>query len=187
MERSFLCPAPLSLPDFPVLAKIRAFPLDRGHWMIEGNFDAPTLANMYVALDRICQRSPIGEQHELRAGVASAIECAKSGRTTLGALLSGERELRRIKTPEQQWGVADLFFVSLQGMLRSLDAADRFKRAVLVLRTLRRAIIDPVLRPNATPIAPCDVPTAFNSRSRLSSSAVHGLLLFFGMGRLQSR
>jgi hypothetical protein len=88
MERSFLCPAPLSLPDFPVLAKIRAFPLDRGHWMIEGNFDAPTLANMYVALDRICQRSPIGEQHELRAGGASAIiSCAKSGRTTLGALL----------------------------------------------------------------------------------------------------
>jgi hypothetical protein len=69
--------------------------------MIEGNFDARTLANMYVALDRICQRSPIGEQHELRAGVALAfIECAKSGRTTLGALTeAGERELRRIKTP----------------------------------------------------------------------------------------
>jgi hypothetical protein len=50
-----------------------------------------------------------------------------------------------------------------------------------VLSTLSRAMIDPVLRPNATPIAPFDLPAAFNSRSRLSSSAVYGLLLFFGM------
>lgn len=75
--------------------------LDRGSGpMIEGDFDARTLANMNVALDRVCDSSPIGEQHELRKRVAQAIvRCAKSGKTALGVLTeAGERELRRIKT-----------------------------------------------------------------------------------------
>jgi hypothetical protein len=42
-------------------------------------------------------------------------------------------------------------------------------------------MIDPVLRANGTPIAPCDLPAAFNSSSHLSLSGVHGLLLFLGM------
>jgi hypothetical protein len=42
-------------------------------------------------------------------------------------------------------------------------------------------MIDPVLRANVTPIAPFDLPAAFSSSSRLSSSGIHGLLLFFGM------
>ena len=41
-------------------------------------------------------------------------------------------------------------------------------------------MIDPVLRANATPIAPCNLPAAFNSSSRLSLSGVHGLLRFLG-------
>ena len=66
--------------------------------MIEGDFDSRTLANMNVALDRVCGRSPIGEHHELRKHVAqSIIRCAKSGRTTLGALTeAGERALTRL-------------------------------------------------------------------------------------------
>jgi hypothetical protein len=72
--------------------------------MIEGDFDSRTLANMNVALDRACRRSPIGEQHELRRRVAQAlVRCAKSGKTTLSALTeAGERELRRMKQPINQ-------------------------------------------------------------------------------------
>ena len=55
--------------------------------MIESSFDARTLANMNVALDRVCKRSPLGEQHNIRQRVAHGIiQCAKSGRITLGAL-----------------------------------------------------------------------------------------------------
>jgi hypothetical protein len=55
--------------------------------MIEGNFDARTLANMNVALDRVCGKSPGGERHEVRKSVAQAIvRCAKNGKLTLGAL-----------------------------------------------------------------------------------------------------
>jgi hypothetical protein len=42
-------------------------------------------------------------------------------------------------------------------------------------------MIDPVLRPSATPIAPFDLRAALSSSKRLSSSGLHGLLLFFGM------
>ena len=53
--------------------------------IIEGSFDSRTLANMEVALDRICGKTPSGEQHEVRKRVAEAIvRCARSGRTTLG-------------------------------------------------------------------------------------------------------
>jgi hypothetical protein len=66
--------------------------------MIEGSFDARTLAYMNVALDRVCEHTPLGEQHDVRERVAQGIvRCAKSGRTTLGALIeAGERALVRI-------------------------------------------------------------------------------------------
>jgi hypothetical protein len=65
---------------------------------IEDSFDIRTLANMNVALERICGKSPIGEQHDIRKRVAEAIvRCAKDGRTTLGALTeAGEKALWRI-------------------------------------------------------------------------------------------
>jgi hypothetical protein len=72
--------------------------------MIEGNFSTRTLANMHVALERVCEHSPIGEQHEIRKRVAQAlIRCAKKGSTTLGALTeAGERELKRLKPPDKK-------------------------------------------------------------------------------------
>jgi hypothetical protein len=52
-----------------------------------------TLACMNVALDRVCEHTPLGEQHEVRERVAEGIiRCAKSGRTALGALIeAGKR------------------------------------------------------------------------------------------------
>jgi hypothetical protein len=65
---------------------------------IEDSFDIRTLANMNVALERICGKSPLGEQYDIRKRVAQAIvRCAKDGRTTLGALTeAGEKALWRI-------------------------------------------------------------------------------------------
>jgi hypothetical protein len=65
--------------------------------MIEDGFDARTLANMNVALERVCRRRPDGEDHELRKLIAkSIIGCAKRGQKTLGALIeAGERVLAR--------------------------------------------------------------------------------------------
>jgi hypothetical protein len=65
---------------------------------IEDSFDIRTLANMHVALERVCGKSPIGEQHDIRKRVGQAIvRCAKDGRTTLGALTeAGEKALWRI-------------------------------------------------------------------------------------------
>jgi hypothetical protein len=55
--------------------------------MIEDGFDARTLANMNVALERVCQRRPDGEDHKVRRFVAQRIiRCAKMGQKTLGAL-----------------------------------------------------------------------------------------------------
>jgi hypothetical protein len=55
--------------------------------MIAENFDARTLANMEIALERACQVLANGsEQHESRRHLASKIlECAESGDKTLGA------------------------------------------------------------------------------------------------------
>jgi hypothetical protein len=74
------------------------FPRDCPMIKIEDSFDIRTLANMDVALDRVCGRSPIGGQHDVRKRVAQAIvRCAKDGRTTLGALTeAGEKALWRI-------------------------------------------------------------------------------------------
>jgi hypothetical protein len=55
--------------------------------MIEDGFDARTLANMTVALERVCQRRPDGEDHKIRRRVARRIiQCAKMGKKTLGEL-----------------------------------------------------------------------------------------------------
>ena len=55
--------------------------------MIESSFDIRTLANMDVALERVCKKTPLGEQHETRAHVADAIlRCARRGKVSLGAL-----------------------------------------------------------------------------------------------------
>ena len=72
--------------------------------MIEGSFNARTLACMNVALDRVCEHTPLGEQHEVRERVAQGIiRCAKSCRTTLGALIeAGERALARIPEKPKQ-------------------------------------------------------------------------------------
>ena len=63
--------------------------------MMEDSFDIRTLANMEVALDRVCGKTPTGEQHDVRKRVAQAVLlCAKSGKTTLGALTeAGEKAL----------------------------------------------------------------------------------------------
>jgi hypothetical protein len=63
--------------------------------MIEGNFDPRTMANMVVALDRICDENPRGGQHQLRKKVAREIlKCARRGKTTLGELVAaGQRAL----------------------------------------------------------------------------------------------
>ena len=66
--------------------------------MIEGDFNSRTLANMTLALERVCENTPLGEQHDVRKRVAQGIVlCARSGKTTLGALAyAGERALARI-------------------------------------------------------------------------------------------
>ena len=47
--------------------------------MIEDGFDARTLANMNVALERVCQRRPDGEDHKVRRRVAQRIIQAGPG------------------------------------------------------------------------------------------------------------
>lgn len=49
--------------------------------MIEDRFDARTLANMSVALERVCQQRPDGDDHKVRRRVAQRIiQCAKMGK-----------------------------------------------------------------------------------------------------------
>lgn len=66
--------------------------------MIEGGFEPRTLSNMNVALDRVCGKIQSGERHDVRRRIATAIiQCAKSGKTTLGALTeAGQKALWRI-------------------------------------------------------------------------------------------
>ena len=50
---------------------------------------------MEVALDRVCEKTPDGEQHDVRKRIAEAIvRCARSGKISLAALTeAGERVL----------------------------------------------------------------------------------------------
>jgi hypothetical protein len=75
-HRNFLRRTTTVLPDHRKVAEIWAFlpPLDRGiPTMFEGDFNARTRANLEIALDRVCQQSPIGDQHELRKRIAQAL------------------------------------------------------------------------------------------------------------------
>lgn len=59
---------------------------------IEGSFDSRALANMNIALDRVCERTVRGQEHSVRKRVAKQIiKCARSGRTTLGDLTAAGR------------------------------------------------------------------------------------------------
>ncbi|WP_425112673.1 hypothetical protein [Bradyrhizobium sp.] len=66
-----------------------------GTMLIEGTFDSRTLANMEVALDRVCETVAEGNSHAVRKRIAEhIIRCARDGRTTLGELTAaGERAL----------------------------------------------------------------------------------------------
>ena len=62
--------------------------------MIEDRFDARTLANMKVALERVCQRRPDGEDYKLRKLVARRIiHSANSGKKTLGELTEAAKSV----------------------------------------------------------------------------------------------
>ena len=66
--------------------------------MTEGKFDSRTLANMNVALDRVCQMTPHGEDYAVRKRVARQIvKCASGGKTTLNDLTAaGQRALIKV-------------------------------------------------------------------------------------------
>jgi hypothetical protein len=63
--------------------------------LIDGAFDSRTLANMNVALDRVCEKAAQGEDYAVRKRIARQIvKCARSGKTTLGELTAaGHRGL----------------------------------------------------------------------------------------------
>ncbi|NEW87473.1 hypothetical protein DU475_09385 [Rhodopseudomonas sp. WA056] len=64
--------------------------------MIEHDFDSRTLANMEVALDRICGTLRDGQDHAVRARVAEAIlASARNGRQSLGELEAAGRRASR--------------------------------------------------------------------------------------------
>ena len=63
--------------------------------MIVERFDRRTMAAMEIALEKACACWPNGGQHNLRKRVAqSIIQCAKTGSTSLDALIeAGERAI----------------------------------------------------------------------------------------------
>jgi hypothetical protein len=71
--------------------------------LIEGTFDSRALANMNIALDRVCEKVSGGEKHSVRRRVArQIIKCARSGRTTLGDLTAAGRRalIEVVPTPK---------------------------------------------------------------------------------------
>jgi len=66
--------------------------------LIEEAFDSRALANMDIALDRVCAKVANGQKHSVRKRVAKQIiKCARGGRTTLGDLtVAGRRALIEI-------------------------------------------------------------------------------------------
>lgn len=66
--------------------------------MIEGRFNSRTLANMNVALERVCEKAPHGEDYVVRKRIAKHIvRCASSGKTTLSDLTAaGQRALIKV-------------------------------------------------------------------------------------------
>jgi hypothetical protein len=63
--------------------------------LIGGAFDSRTLANMNVALERVCANSAQGKDHSVRKRVARRIvQSARNGKTTTGQLTAaGQRAL----------------------------------------------------------------------------------------------
>ena len=76
--------------------------------MIVECFDHRTMAAMEVALEKACACWPNGGQHNLRKRVArSIIQCAKTGSTSLDALIeAGERAI--VQLPQSSRGSAKL-------------------------------------------------------------------------------
>jgi len=66
--------------------------------MIGEAFDVRTLANMNVALERVCKKAANGEAHPIRERIArQIIRCASNGKTTLGELTAaGQRAISRV-------------------------------------------------------------------------------------------
>ena len=58
-----------TIPDVP---SVFIQPDHRGFAMIEGDFNSRTLANVEMALDRVCGNTPLGEQYDVRKRVAEA-------------------------------------------------------------------------------------------------------------------
>lgn len=59
---------------------------------IEESFDSRALANMNIALDRVCERTARGQEHLVRKRIAKQIiKCARNGKTTLGDLTAAGR------------------------------------------------------------------------------------------------
>jgi predicted MarR family transcription regulator len=71
--------------------------------VIEGTFDARTLARMNLALDRVCQTIADGETHAVRKRVARRIiKCARRGKTSVEELTSaGQRAIARFARSDQ--------------------------------------------------------------------------------------
>lgn len=82
--------------------------------MIEQDFDARTLANMEMALERACKNVPGGEKHTARRRIAKRIiRAAREGNVTLAALTEA--------------GVAEaaMIRVSRSGSARSINSGPR--------------------------------------------------------------
>jgi hypothetical protein len=66
--------------------------------MIEGTFDARTVARMNLALDQVCKTIVDGEAHSVRKRIArQIIKCARRGKTSIEELTSaGQRAGARL-------------------------------------------------------------------------------------------
>ena len=71
--------------------------------LIDGAFDSRTLANMNVALDRVCNVTARGEEYSVRKLIARRIiSCARSGKTTLNELTMAGEGARLKITPTKE-------------------------------------------------------------------------------------
>ena len=74
--------------------------------MLVERFDRRTMAAMEIALEKACACWPNGGQHNLRKRVAqSIIQCAKTGSTSLDALIeAGERAIVQLNSRAPTFG-----------------------------------------------------------------------------------
>ena len=90
--------------------------------LIEGSFDSRALANMSIALDRVCERAAHGQEHSVRRRVAKQIiKCARSGKTTLGELTAAGRRalIETVPTPKQPLRDHEALSQAGEALLRS--------------------------------------------------------------------